>query len=200
MKLFILLASCYFERACANLLWMWRWFLERRLICSISSLCATWWLICRPKSSANSPHVQKCGSSEILKHVADSRKSSRHMCPLWKLKWLLLLRKPGRNSRQVCWRQQRKCAAQQSPIDGDVKLGSGIRRWMMPSQPSAKLSKHGRLANAHEHHIALPSASPEVWCTMHATKQTRWSMRVLTTSRLIFSALPTRWGKRMLML
>ena len=59
-------------------------------------------LICRPKSSANSPHVQKCGSSEILKHVADSRKSSRHMCPLWKLKRLLLLRKFGRNSRQVC--------------------------------------------------------------------------------------------------
>ena len=48
------------------------------------------------------PDVQKCGSSEILKHVADSRKSSRHMCPLWKLKRLLLLRKSGRNSRQVC--------------------------------------------------------------------------------------------------
>ena len=31
-----------------------------------------------------------------------SRKSSRHMCPLWKLKRLLLLRKSGRNSRQVC--------------------------------------------------------------------------------------------------
>ena len=30
------------------------------------------------------------------------RKSSRHMCPLWKLKRLLLLRKSGRNSRQVC--------------------------------------------------------------------------------------------------
>ena len=25
----------------------------------------------------------------------------------------------------------------------------------MPSQPSTKLSKHGRLANAHEHHITL---------------------------------------------
>ena len=43
---------------------------------------------------------------------------------------------------------------------------------MMPSQPSAKLSKQGRLANAHEHHITLPSASPDVWCTMHARKQT----------------------------
>ena len=43
--------------------------------------------------------------------------------------------------------------AQQSPIYGDVKLGGGIRKKMMPSQPSAKLSKHGRLANAHEHHI-----------------------------------------------
>ena len=57
---------------------------------------------------------------------------------------------------------------------------------------TAKLSKHGRLANAHEHHITLPSASPDVWCTMHATKQTRWSMRALTTSRLISSASPTR--------
>ena len=47
----------------------------------------------------------------------------------------------------------------------------------MPSQPSAKLSKHGRLTNAHKHHITLPSASPDVWYTMHATKQTRWSMR-----------------------
>ena len=37
--------------------------------------------------------------------------------------------------------------AQQSPTDGDVKIGGGIRKWMMPSQPSAKLSKHGRLAN-----------------------------------------------------
>ena len=57
---------------------------------------------------------------------------------------------------------------------------------MMPSQPSAKLSKHGRLANAHEHHITLPSLSPDMWCTMHATKQTRWSMRALTTSSDIF--------------
>ena len=62
----------------------------------------------------------------------------------------------------------------------------------VPSQPSAKLSKHGSLANAHEHHKTLPSASPDVWCTMHATKQTRWSMRALTTSRLISSASPTR--------
>ena len=64
--------------------------------------------------------------------------------------------------------------------------------WMMPSQPSAKLSKHGWLANAHEHHITLPSSSPDVWCTMHATKQTRWSMMAFTTSRLISSASLTR--------
>ena len=30
--------------------------------------------------------------------------------------------------------------AQQSPTDGDVILGGGIRKWMMPSQPSAKLA------------------------------------------------------------
>ena len=56
--------------------------------------------------------------------------------------------------------------------------------WNELSQPSAKLSKCGRLANAHEHHIKLPSTSPDVWCTMHVTKQTRWSMTALTTSRL----------------
>ena len=28
------------------------------------------------------------------------------------------------------------------PTDGVVKLGGGIRKWMMPSQPSAELSKH----------------------------------------------------------
>ena len=44
--------------------------------------------------------------------------------------------------------------------------------------------KAWRLANAYKHHITLPSASPDVWCTRHATKQTRWSMRVLITSRL----------------
>ena len=82
--------------------------------------------------------------------------------------------------------------AQQSPTDGDVKLGGGIRKRLMPSQPSAKLLKHGRLANAHEHHITLPSTSPDMWCTMHATEQTMWSMMALTTSRLISSASPTR--------
>ena len=88
------------------------------------------------KSSTNSLHVQKCGISEILKRVADSRKSTSHTCPLWKLKWLLLLRKSGQNSRQVCWRQQRRCVAQQSPTNGDVKLWGGIRKMMMPSQLS----------------------------------------------------------------
>ena len=52
--------------------------------------------------------------------------------------------------------------------------------------------KAWKAGNAHEHHITLPSASPDVWCTMLATKQTRWSMRALTTSRLISSASPTR--------
>ena len=38
---------------------------------------------------------------------------------------------------------------------------------MMPSQPSAKLSNNGRLANAHEHHITLPSTSSDMWCIDH---------------------------------
>ena len=77
-----------------------------------------------------SPHI-KCKftrSSEILKHVADSRKYSRHMCQLWKLKRLLLLRKSGRNSKQVCRRQQRRYVTQQCPTRGDMKLGDGIRK------------------------------------------------------------------------
>ena len=38
----------------------------------------------------------------------------------------------------------------------------------------------------------LPSPSPDVWCTMHATKQKRGSMIALTTCRLMSSASPTR--------
>ena len=32
------------------------------------------------------------------------------------------------------------------------------------------------LATAHMHHMALRSPSPDVWCTMHVMKQTKWSM------------------------
>ena len=53
--------------------------------------------------------------------------------------------------------------AQQSPTDEDVKLGGGIRKWMMPLQPSAKLSKHGRLANAHEHD-GIDHKSSDILC------------------------------------
>ena len=36
-----------------------------------------------------------------------------------------------------------------------MKLGGGIRKKMMPSQPTPKLSNHGRQANAHKHHITV---------------------------------------------
>ena len=37
----------------------------------------------------------------------------------------------GQNSRQAC-RSQQRCVAQPNPKDGDVKLGVGIRKWMIP--------------------------------------------------------------------
>ena len=43
--------------------------------------------------------------------------------------------------------------------------------------------------------MTLPSTSPGEWCTMHATKQTRWSMRALTTSYLISSTSPSQMRK-----
>ena len=56
------------------------------------------------------------------------------------------------------------------------EISGRIRKWMMPSQPSAKPSKHGRLTKAQEHHTTLLTASADVWCIMHVKKQTRWSM------------------------
>ena len=43
----------------------------------------------------------------------------------------------------------------------------------MPSQPGAKLLKHGGIANAQKHHMTLPNASEGVWCNMHARNQTK---------------------------
>ena len=82
--------------------------------------------------------------------------------------------------------------AQQSPTNGNVKLGGGIRKWMMPSKPSPKLSKHGRLANAHKHHITLPSASPDVWCTMYAFEAEKVVYDGIDHKSSVSSASPTR--------
>ena len=120
--------------------WVVKLFILNILCHNVAYLLIFQFMTIKVTTSANSPHIHKCGSSEILKHIADSRKSSKHMCPLWKMKRLLLLRKSGWNSRQVCWRHQRRCVAQQSASNGDVKLGGGIRKYMMPLQPSTKLS------------------------------------------------------------
>ena len=66
---------------------------------------------------------------------------------------------------------------------------------MMPSQSRATLLQHGRLPNAHEQHMTLPSASPDVWCIMHATKQTRRSMRSLTKKSSDFIPLANQMRK-----
>ena len=141
-----------------------------------------------------------CGLADnsFSTRVAHSKKSSRHNCPLWKLTRLLLLRKFGRNSRQVCWSQQRRWVSKQSRADGYVKLGGGIRKKMMQSQPRAKRLKHGRLANAHEQHMTLPNSSPDVWCIMQSRQGGLWEH--WPKSRLISSPSPTRLGKVMLVL
>ena len=178
----------YFERACANLLWMWRWFLERRLLdCSISrpasAPCVRHddWYAAQIKSKFI-PHPKLW----IIKLVADSRKSSRHMCPLWKLKRLLLLRKSGRNSRQVCWRQQEAFGTSKPHRWGretwwwNKKVDDAITA----KRQAFKAWKAGKCTRA-SYNTAKRIA--DVWCTTHAMMQTRWSMRALTTSHLISS-------------
>ena len=66
-----------------------------------------------------------------------------------------------------------------------------LRNWVLKAERDM-IVYHMAERDMIVYHITLPSASPDVWCTMHATKQTRWSMRALTTSRLISSASPTR--------
>ena len=72
--------------------------------------------ICHSKLSTDSTRPK------VIKSVVNSRKSLRHMCPLWKLKWLLQLlrRSAGLLKATVQY------VALLSPVDSDVK-GCGIR-------------------------------------------------------------------------
>ena len=67
---------------------------------------------------------------------------------------MLPLRISVTTSRQACSRQLRRCVAQLGPTTGFVKFASGMSMWKRPLQPSGKLSRHGRLVKALEHHNA----------------------------------------------
>ena len=71
--------------------------------------------------------------------------------------------------------QDRRCVAQQGPTVGVVKLGGGMSMWERSLLPSDKLSRHGRLVKALEHHILQPNALPNVQCIMLAKKLTRYT-------------------------
>ena len=102
---------------------------------------------------------RQCRSSKIIKCVAIIRTYSGHMCALRKLKWLLLPRKSGQSSRHDCVGQQRRYVVQLSSSNGDVRICG-----------YSHSPKHERLATAHGKYMTLPSALPDVWYTMPATK------------------------------
>ena len=87
--------------------------------------------------------------------------------------------------------------AQQGPTVGVVKPGGGMSMWERSLQPSGKLSRHGRLVKALEHHSMQPNALPDVQCTMLAKRSTRRSTRILTLSLQKYTALQTSLEERM---
>ena len=86
--------------------------------------------------------------------------------------------------------QQEVCSTSKPTYGRNMKFGVEKGMQKMPSQPSARLLKHRSLATAHWHHnndTVKRIAHGVVQCTMHTTKQTRWSMRAMTTHCLISS-------------
>ena len=65
--------------------------------------------------------------------------------------------------------------AQQGPTVGFLKSGGGMNMWERSLLPSGKLSRHGRLVKALEHHTMQPNALPDVQCIILAKKLTRRS-------------------------
>ena len=94
-------------------------------------------------------------------------------------------------------KQLRRCVAQQGPTVGVVRPGGGMNIWERSLLPSGKLSRHGRLVKALEHHTMQPNALPDVQCIMLAKKLTRRCTRILTQSLQIYTALQTSLEKRM---
>ena len=103
----------------------------------------------------------------------------------------------GTTSRQVFSRQLRRCVAQQGPTAEVVKPGGGMNMWERSFLPSGKLSRHGRLVKALEHHTMQPNALPYMQCIMLAKKLTKRSTRILTQSLQNNTALQISLEKRM---
>ena len=68
--------------------------------------------------------------------------------------------------------------AQQGPTIGFLKPGGGMSMWERSLLPSGKLSRHGRLVKALEHHTMQPNALPDVQCIILAKKLTRRSTNI----------------------
>ena len=84
------------------------------------------------------------------------------------------------NIRKAFSRQMRRGVAQLGPIVGVVKPGGGEGMWERSLQSCGKLSRHGRLVKAPEHHTMQPNALPDMQYTTLAKKLTRRSTRILT--------------------
>ena len=59
--------------------------------------------------------------------------------------------------------------AKQGPTVGVVRPGGGMNMWERSLLPSGKLSRHGRLVKALEHHTMQPNALPS--CAVHHARQ-----------------------------
>ena len=101
------------------------------------------------------------------------------------------------NLKKAFSRQLRRCVAQQGPTVGFMRPGGGMNMWERSLLPSGKLSRHGRLVKALEHHTMQPNTLPDVQCIMLAKKLTRRSTRILTQSLQNYTALQTSLEKRM---
>ena len=62
--------------------------------------------------------------------------------------------------------------------------------------PSSKLSRHGRLVKALQHHTMQPNALPDIQCTMLAKRPIRRSTRILTLSLQKYTTLQTVVGDK----
>ena len=61
--------------------------------------------------------------------------------------------------------------AQQGPTVGIMKPGGGMNMWERSLLPSGKLSRHGRLVKALEHHTMQPNALPVHHARQEADKE-----------------------------
>ena len=75
------------------------------------------------------------------------------------------------NLKKAFSRQLRRCVAQQDPSVGIMKPGGGMNMWERSLLPSGKLSRHGRLLKALEHHTMQPKALPVHHARLEADKE-----------------------------